>query len=87
MRDYRRPHWLGRLLPTVVRREVFDPAIQDLRVRLLGRTRGGPWRRATALTWHGAAVAVLLVQCWLGALTGRTADVAIPSPRPGIVAR
>ena len=54
-----------RWLPADVRRELFEPALQDLRIRELARAKnvGNVARRIVPLRVR-AAIAMLYVQCW-----------------------
>jgi predicted permease len=65
-----------RWLPAEVRRELFEPARQDLRIRELARAHGaGAFaRRLSALRLH-TAIAVLYVQCWWTVLVSGVVDL------------
>ena len=66
MREHVIDRMLRRLLPAALRRDVFDPALGDLRIEYLkARAR----RRVLAGAAHGVSVVLLWLDCWRLAAT------------------
>ena len=76
-------HRLGRWLPDAVRRDLFEPALQDLYIRALvqpERSQNAA-RRVLLRGRFATAVAALYLTCWWTALVSRSLDV-VPSDLP-----
>src|SRR5262245_28510157 len=79
MRKPSAPLWIGVLLGSRIRRELFDPAVQDLRVaRLARRVPRTPAGRLGARLRFTAAATALFLQC---ALVGLADLVPVRPPR------
>ena len=81
------PRWsseLGRVLPSRIRRELFDPSWQDLYISFVTRRRGArPTVALKALdAWLAARTMMLVLDCWrlvvTGAVSRRPASMGAP---------